>query len=130
MIEKALIVIIFLYAVGFGILSIQWAVADVFGITLTNFEGTPIKSNLLAALKVENLNLSEKTITNINKTSAVINPLPTAAEVAWELIQLVTGTYIFNILYLLGVPAIAVAGLVGIYFLLVARAFFGYLRGI
>ncbi len=48
----------------------------------------------------------------------------------WELIQLLTGTYIFGFLYLLGVPLIFVTILVVVYFALLARAIVGYIRGV
>ena len=47
----------------------------------------------------------------------------------WELAQLLSGTYIFGFLYLLGVPVIFVTILVIIYLALLARAIVGYLRG-
>jgi len=36
MIDKALMIIIFMYAIGFSILGVQYTLADTFGITMTN----------------------------------------------------------------------------------------------
>ena len=130
MIEKSLVAIIFIYCVGFSILTAQFVFADVFGVTLTSFNGTPIKSNLLSIININQINTSELNVTSTNRASIVSNPVTAAAGVAWELILLISGTYVFNILYLLGVPAIFVAGLVAIYMMLLIRAVVGYIRGI
>ena len=53
-----------------------------------------------------------------------------AAFVAWELVTLMTGTYIFYIMFLFGVPEIFVLVFVTLYVLLLARAILGYVRGI
>jgi hypothetical protein len=53
-----------------------------------------------------------------------------AAFVAWELVTLMTGTYIFYIMYLFGVPLIFVLGMTILYGFLLARAIIGYVRGI
>ena len=90
MIDKALMIIIFMYTLSFSILGVQYSVGDTFGITLTNL----------------------------------------AAFVAWELITLMTGTYIFYIMYLFGVPLIFVLGMTILYGFLLARAIIGYVRGI
>ena len=44
MIDKALMIIIFMYAVGFFFFFFQYTFADTFVITMTDLAGTPIKS--------------------------------------------------------------------------------------
>ena len=129
MIEKSLVAIMFVYAVSFGILTAQFVFADVFGVTLTNYNGVPIKTNLISITNIANINTSEQNITSTSRASIVSNPVTAAAGIAWELILLITGTYVFNILYLLGVPVILIMGLVALYFMLLARAILGYIRG-
>jgi hypothetical protein len=103
----------------------------VIGITLTSpVTGQPIKSNLLSIVNINSINTSEQNITSTSRASVVNNPITAAAGIAWELILLISGTYVFNILYLLGVPAIFIAGLVALYFMLLARSILGYIRGI
>lgn len=129
MIEKSLVAIMFVYAVSFGILTAQFVFADVFGVTLTNYNGVPIKTNLISITNIANINTSEQNITSTSRASIVSNPVTAAAGIAWELILLITGTYVFNVLYLLGVPVILIMGLVALYFMLLARAILGYIRG-
>ena len=129
MIEKSLIAIIFVYAMSFGILTAQFIFADVFGITLKNINGVPIKTNLISITNISQVNTIQQNITSTSRSSIVSNPVMAAAGIAWELVLLITGTYVFNILYLLGVPIIFIMGLVAIYFMLLARAILGYIRG-
>ena len=56
MIEKSLIIITFMYAVSFSMLAGQYVLGDVFGVTITNFEGAEIKSNLLDVISTGTLN--------------------------------------------------------------------------
>lgn len=136
MIEKALIIIIFMYAAGFGILAVQFTLGDVFGINLKNFEGADIKSNIVSIIRLDTLNELQANIVSGNFTEntttfdRVEQAVTAAAFVAWELILLMTGTYIFNIMLLLGIPAPIVGGFVFLYVLLLARAIMAYIRGV
>lgn len=136
MIEKALIVIIFMYATSFGVLGAQYVLGDIFGVQIKNYEGVPIESNLLDIVRLDNLNAITANIVSANYTEnqtsfdRIEDSTTAAAFVAWELVLLMTGTYIFNILILFGVPEIIVAGMVIIYVLLLARAIIAYIRGI
>lgn len=136
MIDKALMIIIFMYAVGFSMLGIQYTLADTFGITMTNMEGTPIKSALHGFIKDDEINERTQNIVSANfqGNSTYYDKVETfttgAAFVAWELVTLMTGTYIFYIMFLFGVPEIFVLVFVTLYVLLLARAIIGYVRGI
>lgn len=136
MIDKALMIIIFMYAVGFSMLGIQYTLADTFGITMTNMEGTPIKSALHGFIKDDNINERTQNIVSADfqGNSTYYDRVETfttgAAFVAWELVTLMTGTYIFYIMFLFGVPEIFVLVFVTLYVLLLARAILGYVRGI
>ena len=130
MIEKALIVIIFMYSMSFSMIGTQYILGDQFGITMTSMSGVPIKSNLLAITDIDTLNVIGANVTGTNATTIRTNPLVAAAEIAYELFLLITGTYIFNMLLLFDVPVVFVAGLILIYVLLMIRAVVGYLRGI
>ncbi len=130
MIEKALIVIIFMYSMSFSMIGTQYILGDQFGITMTSMSGVPIKSNLLSITDIDTLNIIGANVTGTNATTIRTNPVVAAAEIAYELFLLITGTYIFNMLLLFDVPVVFVAGLILIYVLLMIRAVVGYLRGV
>lgn len=136
MIDKALMIIIFMYAVGFSMLGIQYTLADTFGITMTNMDGVPIKSALHGFIKDDEINTRTANIisADFQGNSTYYDRVETfttgAAFVAWELVTLMTGTYIFYIMFLFGVPEIFVLVFVTLYVLLLARAIIGYVRGI
>ena len=130
MLEKALIIIIFMYAMSFGMLSIQFILGDAFGITMTSMTGVPIKSNLLSITNIDFLNTIGANVTATDPTTVRTDPVTAAAQIAFELFLLITGTYIFNMLLLFDVPAVLVGGLILIYVFLMIRAIIGYLRGI
>ena len=129
MIEKPLIIIIFMYSVSFSLLGGQF-VMDSFGITMTNLEGTPIQSSLLGIIDTDNLNSVTNQLNTINGTQAESDPVTVAAGLVVEVLQLMTGTYIFNMLFLFGVPPIFVYGMVTIYAIMLFRTLIAYLRGI
>lgn len=122
-------IVIFMYAVSFSLLGGQY-VMDVFGITMTNYEGVPIHSNLLAIVDTDNLNSVTNQLNQINGTEAEVDPVGVAAGLVVEVLQLMTGTYIFNLLFLFGVPDIFIYGLVTLYAIMLFRTLIAYLRGI
>ena len=130
MIEKALIIIIFMYSTSFGLLAAQFLWADMVGITLVNQENIAIGSSVESIIHLDQINTSTSAVVNMNKTQTIADPIATAANMTWEILQILTGTYIFSILALFGIPSIVIAGLVIIYSMLLFRALIGYLRGI
>ena len=130
MIEKPLIIIIFMYAASFGLLGAQYVLADVFGITLVNFEGVEIQSNLLDVIDTDSLNTVTGNLNTLNQTTIETDPVTAAAELVWDVLTLLTGTYVFNLLSLLGVPNIIIAGMVIIYAIMLFRTLIAYLRGV
>jgi len=120
-----------MYALSFSFLTVQFIAADVMGFTMTNFEGVPLESQLINVTNLANLNTASKNIATANYTVVdVAAAFFAAGNVVKELLLLLTGTYIFNILILLGVPAIFVAGLIGIYIFFLARTVIALIRGI
>lgn len=135
MIEKSLYIIIFMYISSFCLLGVQYVMADIFGLTLKNNEGVEIKSNVLAAINQNTLNQITGDIASVNSTynstlDAVENSFAIGISIAFDLLTLLTGTYIFNVLYLLGVPPIFIAGMIVIYAFLLGRAIIAYVRGV
>lgn len=138
MIEKALIVIIAMYALSLAVIGTQYE-ANRVGVTITNLDGVPIQSYVIGFLNQETfnqvtINVVEGNYSDSGQNTTYYDKIETfttgAAFVAWELVTLLSGTYIFNFLYLLGVPYYFVAGFVMIYLILLARAVIGYVRGI
>jgi hypothetical protein len=130
MIEKSLYIMIFMYSISFSILGAQFIVGDVMGVEMTDINGDPLKSSILTTIQVDQLNTSAQNVIGTNQTSIVSDPITAAAGIAWELILLMTGTYVFQIAYLLGIPSILVAGMVLLYIILLMRTIIAYLRGI
>jgi hypothetical protein len=136
MIDNALKIIIFMYAAGFSLLGVQYTMADTIGLEMTNMDGVPIKSALHGFIKDDNINARTANIVSADfqGNSTYYDKVETfttgAAFVAWELVSLMTGTYIFYIMYLFGVPSMFVLVFITLYALLLARAILGYVRGI
>lgn len=150
MIDKALIIVIFFYAAGFFLVGLQFTLADLYGFEMVGCKEdddptsptfreticTPLKSNVIGYLQLDNFNERTDNIQSANYTgnSTFFDKIETfttgAAFVAWELVTLMSGTYIFYIMLLLGVPSWIVTMMIGLYILLLARAILGYVRGI
>ena len=130
MIEKSLMIVIFLYSFGFCMLGIQYIYFDVFHATMTNFSGVPLKNNLINDLNQNTINQVTNNIVQTNQTSVFLNSIGIAANIAWDLILLLSGTYIFDLAIQFGVPIIFVVGFIILYLFLVGRSIMGYIRGI
>jgi short subunit fatty acids transporter len=130
MIEKSLIAIMFVYCLGFSFLGVQFIFADVVHLQLKNFNGQPIHSAILQWLSPNTLAFQETNQTSESRSTVVNNPIYAAASVMWELLQLISGVYVFNIAYQLGLPLIFVAMFVALYLILVGRSIAGWIRGI
>lgn len=137
MIDSALIVMIVMYCLSISILGAQYVLGDVFYITLTNFDGVPVESHLLTIINQDEINERSGNIIEANYTgnSTYYNRVETfntaAAYAAWEGLTLLTGTYIFNFLFLMGVPSVFVYLMVVLYGgFLIVRAVIGYVRGV
>lgn len=119
-----------MYASSIALLGAQYIWADTFHITMTNFSGQPLKNNLLNDMSQPTLNSIANQTLQTNKTSITLNAVGLAANIGWDLILLVSGTYIFDVLAQLGVPVIFIVGFVFIYIFLLVRSIMGWIRGI
>jgi len=130
MIDKPFYIIIAAYSFSFGLLGAQF-MADSYGITLTAPDGTVIKNALLEYINEDQINTFSSNVTASNNgTSWGLEPIIQAGNIATFLFYLLTGTLIFNFLYLFGVPAIFIIPIVVIYFILLARAIIALIRGV
>ncbi len=138
MIDKALIIVFVFYALGFMIVGLEYSVLQVYNIDMVSpLTGEVMPSSAIVGyLQNEEFNAQTEQIVTANFTtnSTFYSKVETfttgAAYVAWELIGLMTGTYIFNIMLVMGIPAWFVTAFVALYILLLARAIIGYVRGI
>ena len=135
MIEKPLIIIIFMYATGFSLVGVQYIYADVLGIELRNADGVPLRSSIIDILDMDEVNSVTANIANAtdaeNSTlDAIENAFQLGYNVGKDLLLLLTGTYIFNILYFMGVPAIFIVPMVVIYVFMLGRTLIAYIRGV
>lgn len=131
MIEKSLIIIMFMYTFSFVTLGIQYTLADSFGVTLVGADGQPIRSNVLDFVDTGNINTRTGAFVDANQTEMGLEPIVSAAGLVVEIFLLLTGTYIFNVLFfVIGISQVWVAGFVILYFFLLMRTIVAYLRGI
>lgn len=133
MIDKPFYIIIAAYAFSFGFLGAQY-LADSYGITLTAPDGTVIRNGLEDIIQISNINSAANSVnsTSTNQTGLIttVDLVVAAAEVAVTLFQLLTGTYVFNILYLFGIPAVFIVPIAVIYIILLARTVIALIRGV
>jgi len=130
MIDKPLIIIIFLYLTSFMLLGMQFVLGDIFGVTMTNFEGEEMRSAIIDLMRYGNLNELTNTFAEQDETPSVLDSIWAYVNLGWELVQLLTGTYVFNLLRFFGIPHIFVAGIVGVYLIMIGRTVLGYIRGV
>ena len=128
-------IIIFFYASGFGILGAQYVLGDVYHITLTNLDGVPLQPAILETIDTDTINtittnIATATDAENSTLDSITNAFQLGYNVGKELLLLLTGTYIFNMMYLFGIPSIVIAGFVGIYMFCVGRTLIAYIRGV
>ncbi len=138
MIDKALIIVFTFYALGFMMVGMEYSVNQVYHVDMVSpLTGEPMPSSAIVGY-LQNAQFNESTgeivTANFTSNSTFYNKVETfttgAAYVAWELVGLMTGTYIFNMMLLIGIPAWFVTAFIALYILLLARAIIGYVRGI
>lgn len=135
MLDKALFVIIAMYAVSIAFITVEYTLVDVMHVEVTNYRGQQLNGTLVSTFMNMDL-FNEQTDLIINGTfnenttdyNRVETSVTAAAAVAWNLVILLSGTYIFAIMYFFGVPTPLIAGMIILYILLLARAIFGYIN--
>lgn len=123
-----------LYALSFSLLIGQYIWSDVLGVTLYSpVTGLPVRSAILQYIQTGTLNTAGVNLVNVNSTTSnVFTGIERAFQlgmtVGLELFQLMTGTYIFSLLEILGIPNIVTLPFVTIYVFLLFRAAMSYFR--
>ena len=137
MINKTFYVIIFIYTISFSVLAGQYTLADIYNIELQNYRGEPIKSAIIETAGLNKINEVSRNIiiTDFDEEvdghpfDRVIDFNVGMAYVVWEVVLLLSGAYVFYILYLLGIPLFVVGAIIIIYSILLFRTIVGVLRG-
>ena len=135
MIEKPLFIVLTVYCISFSTLAGQYFINEFMDIELTNWEGAPIKTNILSLSNMTELNqLAADFADAESQSNSTLAPIENAfnigLNIGWEILTLLTGTYIFNFMYFMGVPWYFVAGMAMVYFFMLARTIVAYVRGI
>lgn len=133
--EKSMIIIMLMYSLSFSILGVQYIAADVFHKQITDFNGHPIKNILINGVGTSTLNfiMTNSTCTTKTCQQTAENPityLTVAAQYAWSIFMLITGLYIFQFAYQLGIPLIFMMGFIALYLILLVRSMMAWIRGI
>ena len=138
--EKSLIIVMLVYSISFSLLGTQYIVADVFHVQMTDFNGNPIKNVLITGVGQQSngqstlnaiyTNSTCTTPTCQNKAESATTYLLVAATYAWNIFMLISGLYVFQFLYQLGVPIIFMMGFIALYLFFLVRSMMGWIRGI
>lgn len=133
--DLALVMVIGMYALSLMLIGFEYSFSQLAGVDMTSpVTGEPMGSLVVGYLQEAELNDRSSAIVTANFTTnstfydRVETSITGAAFVAWELIQLLSGTYIFNVLQLLGVPIWLINVIITIYILLLARLIVGYIQ--
>ena len=127
-----------MYAVSISYLTVEYAFIDVFHITVTNYNGDVLTGAFVQTqLHMDTLNSVTGDIINGTYTATngtfydrVETFTTAAAAISWNLVTILTGLYIFNLILFLGVPLVFVIGMAILYVILLARTIVGLIRGI
>lgn len=124
-----------MYAISIAFLTVEYTLVDVMHVEVENYRGETLNGTLVSTyMNMDTFNAQTLLIINgtFNENTTDYNRVETsvtaAAAVAWNLIILLSGTYIFTIMYFFGVPIPLVIGMVILYIFLLARAIFGYVN--
>lgn len=129
---------------SFSALGVQYVFSDVIGWSMTvqcsdgcAQYGEPMKPYLLSVFSDGTINsvLTDASTGNYSPEDnspfdKIINFSTAAAFIGWEVVQLLTGTYVFTFLYFMGVPWIFVTGFATLYAVFLIRGIVGYIRGV
>ena|SRR3990172_8444096 len=135
MIEKAPIILIFLYICSFSLIGVQYGIGDVFHIDITNYNGDELKGPINNITNMTTLNTVTSNIANGNyDLTDVATAFIAAGSVVVQLLILLTGTYIFQVVFFMAgasnTVAIFLGGMTIIYVILLARSLIAYIRGV
>lgn len=151
MIDKSWYIIIFMYIMSFSLLGVQYTLGDLLEVNLVTFTdvynpitgvttpaGTELKPLFQGFSDYTTLNQVATRVTSGDSYQPSDNSFfdkvltygTAAAFIAWDGILLLTGTQIFYMLFLFGVPYIFVSGIVFVYVFFLIRTAIALIRGV
>lgn len=150
MIDKAWYIIMFMYIASFSMIGIQWTLGDLMNHDIATMvdvynpvtdtitpAGTVMKPLFSGFTDYTTLNDVALRVTNGDYTPSddsffdkVLQSTTAAAFIAWDGILLLTGTQVFTMLFLVGVPYVFVSGFVFIYVFFLIRTAIALIRGV
>lgn len=123
-----------MYALSFSLLIGQYIFADVLGMSMYSpTTGVELQPAVLQFINTGTLNTIAVDVVNVNSTTSnVFTGIERAFQlgmtIGLELFQLMTGTYIFSLVQVLGIPNIVTLPFVTLYVFLLIRAAMSYFR--
>lgn len=139
MIDKSIFIILFMYGLSISYLTVEYTFVDVFHLQITNLDGEVLTGGAvegwmqMADFRGNAGDIINGTYSPVNSTTfydKVETSVTAGAAVAWTLIQVLTGLYILNLIYFMGVPFPFVAGIAILYVILLARTVIAIIRGV
>ena len=148
MLNRVMWIMITMWSISFGILGAQFLIGDVLQVEMVvncsdntqmcqDIKGLPLKPYILGGLNVDQVNTVVGNSITGNYQPDDNTPFDkikdfgiAAAFIGWELVTLITGTYIFSFMYLMGVPLLVVTALVFLYGIMVVRSIVTVIRGV
>ena len=151
MIDKAWVVIIFMYILSFTFMGVQYALADVLHFQLTTMmdvynpitkvtipAGTEMRPYFQGYSNYGTLNNVATRVTSGDNYSTsdnsfydkVVTSTIAAAFIGWDVITLLSGMGIFSLLFLFGIPYIFVIGIEIVYVFFLIRTIIALIRGV
>jgi hypothetical protein len=130
-------IILFMYAASISYITIEYTVVDVYHLTITNYNGDVLTGSLvqtwmdLSTFNTVSSAIADGTFTQNTTFYDRVETYATAgAAIAWNFVTLLTGLYILNLIWFMGVPLPLVTGLGVLYVFLLARTIIGLLQRI
>lgn len=123
-----------MYALSFSLLIGQYIFADVLGMSMYSpTTGIELQPAVLQFINTGTLNTIAVDVVNVNSTTpntftGIERAFQLGMTIGLELFQLMTGTYIFSLVQVLGIPNIVTLPFVTLYVFLLIRAAMSYFR--
>ena len=131
MLDNPLRIMTFMWLASGFLLAGQALITGPIGIDMVTPDGESMKPYLLSVIDDDLFNTAtDNIIMGTNGTWDRVDDLDTSgAFIVWELVQLMSGIYIFNVLRLFGIPVEIVIVIAMGYGALLARSIVGYVFG-
>lgn len=130
-VDKSLIIMIFMYSISFTVLAGQALIADAFHFTLISpVTNVPMKSTLLSIGNINNFQSIEQNATTAQRGTFynLQNQVGYWGNLFFDIFLVLTGTQIFQVLVFFGIPGIFVLVILVPYYIFLFRTVLGYAK--